>query len=122
LAGILINAVPLPFHLPYFKCQNVVITLISVSALVSIYYPLFYRFHNYVVIFVNVALFQLLLFMPSSIDNYINGHTNVIWVQQLLQLNLHTPWALPLVGTTIALMLLIISYLLTVKIYTAKDF
>ncbi|PKM78185.1 MAG: hypothetical protein CVU90_03960 [Firmicutes bacterium HGW-Firmicutes-15] len=122
LAGILVNISPLSFHLPYFKCQNVVITLISVSALVSIYYPLLYRFHNNVVIFVNVALSQLFLFMPSSIDNYINGHTNVSWVQQMLQYNLYTPWALSLLGITIALMLLIISYLLTVKIYTAKDF
>ena len=123
LTGILINFGIPSYHLPYLNWQNVVITLISVSLLVSIYYPLFYRFNNQVVIlFLNVIVFQLIFFMPSFVNDYINEHINETLVQQLLQLNMHTPWALPLLGTTIALMLLIISYLFTVKIYTAKDF
>ena len=123
LAGLLVKVSPLPFHIPYMNWQNVVITFINISLLISIYYPLFYRFYNgFVITIVNMVLFYLILFMPSFITTYIKEHINETLVQQLLQLNLYTPWALPLLGIIITLMLLILSYLLTVKIYTAKDF
>ncbi len=123
LAGLLVKASPLPFHIPYMNWQSIVIAFISMSFLISIYYPLFYwLYNNLAIVFVNMVFFYLIFFMPSFISTYIKEHMNETLVQHLLQLNLHTPWALPLLGITIALMLLIISYLFTVKIYSAKDF
>ena len=122
-AGWLVNISPLPFNLPYMNWKSVIITLILVSILISIYYPLFYRFYNQVVIFlINIVLFQLLFFFPSFISDYMNGHIDNSLVQQLLQLYLYTPWSLPLLGITSACLFLVVSYLFTIKIYTAKDF
>ncbi len=123
LTGILVNLGIPSYNLPYLNWESAVITLICLSFLVSIYYPLFYRFQNQVVIlFANVILFQFIWFMPGFINDYIRDHINETLVQHVLQFNLHTPWAIPLLGIAIALILLSISYLFTVKVYAAKDF
>jgi len=122
-AGLLINISPLPYHLPCLNWQNIAIALISISVLVSIYYPFFYRFYNQIVIIlVNVVLFQVLFFMPSYISDYMQGHMSEAWVQQLLQINMHTPWILPLIGITLASLPVVFSYWLTTRVYTARDF
>ncbi|MEN6349367.1 MAG: ABC-2 transporter permease [Syntrophomonas sp.] len=122
LAGLAVNISPLPFNIPFITWQEITITFIMCTVLAAIYFPICYKLsHGKALTFVYVILFQVAIFSPGGISDYVARHINEPWIQQLLSFNLNTPWGLPLIGASAAILLVILSYLLTVKIYMVKD-
>lgn len=122
LTGLLIKVSPLSFQVPSIRGLDVVITIISISILVSVALPIYHRFPSGSIFqIVHFILFLFFFFVPSYIGTFIKGNINESWVQQLLQLNLNSPWFLPLIGIIAAALFLIVSYPLSVKYYTAKE-
>lgn len=123
LVGLLANLFPLPWVVPFITWPNIVIAFISMALIISFYYPIFYKFYNNtVILFVNIILFQLFFFMPAYIESFFQHHHDDLWVRQLLLLMAQSPWVLPVLGIGIAVLLLIVSYHLTLKIYSHRDF
>lgn len=121
-AGLAVNISPLPFNIRFITWQEIVITFIMAPVLAAIYFPIFYKLsYGAASSLIYILLFQFALFGPNFIYEYINKHLNEPWIQQFLYINTNTPWLFPLIGAVVAILLIIISYLLTVKIYTAKD-
>lgn len=123
LVGLLAHLLPLPWPVPVITWPNIVIAFISVAFIISFYYPIFYKFYNNAVVVVtNIILFQLVFFMPTYVESFFNNHHDDLWVRQLLLLMVQSPWMLPVLGVGIAVLLLLVSYHLTIKIYSHKDF
>lgn len=123
LMGLLANLLPLPWAVPVITWPNIVIAFISMALIISFYYPIFYKFYNNAVVLItNVILFQLIFFMPTYVESFFQHHHNGLWVRQLLLLMVQSPWVLPVLGVGLAVLLLLVSYHLTIKIYSHKDF
>ncbi|MEN6328236.1 MAG: ABC-2 transporter permease [Syntrophomonas sp.] len=123
LVGLLAHLLPLPWVVPFITWPNIFIAFISMALIISFYYPIFYKFYNNtIVLFTNIILFQFFFFMPSYIESFFNNHHDDLRVRQLLLLMVQSPWVLPVLGVGFAALLLLVSYHLTLKIYSHRDF
>jgi hypothetical protein len=123
LMGLLVHLLPLPWAVPLITWPNIVIAFISMALIISFYYPVFYKFYNNVIVlFTNIILFQLVFFMPVYMESFFNNHSDAPWIRQLLLLTAQSPWVLPVGGAGFAVLLLLVSYRLTIEIYNRRDF
>lgn len=121
--GMLIKATPLPLHIISPSWKDIFYTLTSVCVMASLFFPLANKMRlGRGVQYINVITFMLIFFIPSYVNSYIKGHPHEVWIQVMWQLNSHSPCLLPLLCFLLALLLLALSFLITLRIYTNTEF
>jgi ABC-type transport system involved in multi-copper enzyme maturation permease subunit len=122
ITGLIFMLSPLPFPTRLINWQDAAITLVSVTLLVSIYLPVYYKMGGKWLQVINIVLFMLVFFAPSTLASYMHSHRQDQWVQWLVQMVGHNPHITSLLGIAFVAVLMLISYLISVHIYANQDF
>lgn len=120
-AVIITTGVPLPVR--YLNLDDTVFAFSSVALLASLYYPLYFRFGYALSRMINMVLFLALFFGPSALVGYVRQNADYGTAQQLaVRLQEFPSWALGTSALAAVMLLTVVSALISVKIYEAKDF
>lgn len=121
--GGIINISGLPFNPSMVSLTDLVTALASVAFLSSVYLPLYYKFGSAYTRMFNIALFLLVFFLPSTLVEILKKYGNREWFNGVINTIQSIPdWAIisALAGATLLFML--VSMLITMRIYKRKDF
>ncbi|MEN6462891.1 MAG: ABC-2 transporter permease [Syntrophomonas sp.] len=122
ITGLIFMLSPLPFPTRLINWQDAAITLVSVILLVSVYLPVYYKMGGKWLQVINIVLFMVVFFAPSTLAGYMHSHRQDQWVQWLVQTAGHNPHMTSWLGIAFVAVLMLISYLISVHIYTNQDF
>lgn len=106
-------------NLPLIHFIDIFATFVSIGILISIYYPLYFKFGSVNTRLLNVFWFLLAFSIPNSIAKILAENENIPLISFLKNIN---PLGLSLFVTFILIILLMISLFISLKIYTNKDF
>jgi ABC-type transport system involved in multi-copper enzyme maturation permease subunit len=120
--GFVMNLTPLPWEVRLIRWQDVVITLISVMLMSAVYFPVYYKIEGKWVQVINIVVFMVLFFAPANIFSLLSDNQHSNWVNGLFQIAGQNPLVLPSIGIVAALLLLVVSLLISLRIYQRKDF
>lgn len=123
IAGVMawiFNLIPWPWPTGFLKARDFLISFVDISLLAMIYLPLYYKFGWQATRVLNVVLFMMVFFIPGLLKNYILNNQSsqllLMFKRMLAQPNLFAGMVLAAV-----LVLLAISYLISLRIYLNKD-
>ena len=119
-AVIITTGVPLPVR--YLNLDDTVFAFSSVALLASLYYPLYFRFGYALSRMINMVLFLALFFGPSALVGYVRQNYYGTAQQLAVRLQEFPSWALGTSALAAVMLLTVVSALISVKIYEAKDF
>lgn len=109
----------------FINTNDIFLSLASIVLLSSVYYPLYLKLGYKYSRVINMLFFMIFFFIPSWITEYTTSNVdfNDPAVQNIIEIFLATPTILINGGLLlIALILALISYLISVRIYTNKEF
>ena len=99
-----------------------IITVISVFVLASLSLPICFKTGAQWIRVVNVVIFLLIFFAPVQIAEYMVNNPQTPWIRILIDMAGSQTWQLMLMGSVILLIILFISYYISLRIYINKDF
>lgn len=129
IALALVGAVGLGFHflLPVFNYRlinsiDIFTTFVSISLLAAISLPIYFKTGAQWTRVVNVVIFLVIFFAPAQIVGFLVKNNQQPWVQSLSQIAQNQNWLLSLTGLASLILLLLVSYFVSLRIYLNKDF
>jgi hypothetical protein len=122
LGGAVMKGIGLPFPLRYLNWFDVVGVTVSFLLLISFYLPFYFKFGYIRARLVNVLTFLFFFFVPTYVLNYYRENSEKEWFRQaMVFLDNNPAWLIGGLFSVLFLMLLL-SYLLSVKFYQAREF
>jgi ABC-2 type transport system permease protein len=122
LEGVIMKGLGLPFPRRYLNWVDVVGVVVSFLLLSSLYLPFYFKFGYIQARLFNALMFLLFFFVPAYVMNYYQENSTKEWFRQtIFFLDNHPAW---LIGGLIIVpfLMLLMSYLLSVKFYQAREF
>ena len=121
IIGLIFMQSPLPFPTRLINWQDAAITLVSVILMTSIYLPAYYKLGGKWLQVINIVLFMIIFFAPSTIVGYLNAHQQDQGVQWLVQTVVQNPYLASWLGIICVAGLMLISFLISLNIYRKQD-
>lgn len=121
-SGAVMKGIGLPFPQRYLSWFDVVGVAVSSFLLTSLYLPFYFKFGYIQARLFNVIMFLLFFFVPAYVMNYYHENSTKEWFRQVtVFLANHPAW---LIGGLIIVpfLMLLMSYLLSVKFYQGREF
>ncbi|MGI6467863.1 MAG: ABC-2 transporter permease [Syntrophomonadaceae bacterium] len=122
VVGLPFSLMPRPFDYRLINGSDVIITVISVFVLASLSLPICFKTGAQWIRVVNVVIFLLIFFAPVQIAEYMVNNPQTPWIRILIDMAGSQTWQLMLMGSVILLIILFISYYISLRIYINKDF
>ncbi|QZY55080.1 ABC-2 transporter permease [Crassaminicella profunda] len=121
--GAILNITGIFTSLRLINFIDIIAIFISMYLLMAIYYPLYFKFGTTYLKLVNIAFFMLVFFAPSTILKFLLENKDMPLIMDLINfINHTTPWQISLLIIFIVMLILILSFLVSLKIYKNKDF
>ncbi|MBB6216877.1 hypothetical protein HNQ80_002982 [Anaerosolibacter carboniphilus] len=120
--GVIANLAGFPFDIRYMNITDMLATFVSVGIWASLFLPFYFKYGATHIRIVNILFFLAVFFAPSFLIDFLSKE-NDSWISSILYQFNH--FASELVGLfifAVILFLLLISYFVSVRIYTKKDF
>lgn len=122
IIGLIFKLSPLPFPTRLINWQDAVVVLISVILLVSIYLPTYYKMGGKWLQVINVVLFMIIFFAPSTLASLMRNYRQVQSLQWITRATVQNPQVAVWLGIAFIGGLMLISYLISIHIYENQDF
>jgi ABC-type transport system involved in multi-copper enzyme maturation permease subunit len=122
IIGLFFHLAPLPFEHRLININDILITLISVLLLSAVSLPAYFKTGAQWLRVINIIVFMLIFFAPAQIARYVLENQHQPGLQKLIDLAQQNPWLLAVSSLVTLLVLLLLSYLLAVRIYSRRDF
>ncbi|MEQ8174519.1 MAG: ABC-2 transporter permease [Syntrophomonadaceae bacterium] len=129
IALVLVGVVGLLFHflLPVLNYRlmnsvDVFTTTVSIILLASVSLPIYFKTSAQWTRVVNVVVFLVLFFAPAQLAGYLVQNSQEPWVRSLAGLAGNQNWLLSLTGLAVLVVIILISYFISLRIYLNKDF
>ncbi|WP_418790781.1 ABC-2 transporter permease [Phosphitispora sp. TUW77] len=118
---IIIAGIPLPVR--HINLYDIVFAFFSVALLAALYYPVYFKFGYNISRMLNLVLFMVLFFGPGALLDYIRQKMDYTSAQQLASRLQDIPaWAPGTLALAVAVLLTVVSLIISLKIYETKDF
>lgn len=121
--GVIIN---ISGFLPEFRFINfidIITSFITMGFLMSLYYPFYFKFGSINIKLLNICFFMIFFFAPSSIVKFLVSNKDNPLLQDMVQIITNiSPSIFGLLMMCIVIIIMIISSLISVRIYQNKDF
>ena len=122
VVGIPFSLMPAPFDYRLLNGADVITTIICVLLLASLSLPIYFWAGATWIRAVNVVIFLLIFFAPVQIAEFLVNNPQRPWVQAVTSLVQNQSWQLILMGSVIMIVILLISYYISLRIYIKRDF
>lgn len=129
IALALVGAVGFIFHfmLPVLNHRlintfDIVTTAVSVILLAAVSLPIYFKTSAQWTRVVNIVAFLLIFFAPAQLAGYMIQNSREPWVVALAGAVQNQSWLLSLTGLASLIVVLLISYYVSLRIYLNKDF
>lgn len=122
LVGIPFSLMPAPFDYRLLNGVDVITTIICVLLLAALSLPIYFWTGAPWIRVVNIVIFLLIFFAPAQIAEFaVNNPQSpvIVAITNLLQ---YPSWQLILGGLTVMLVLMVVSYYISLRVYMTKDF
>ncbi len=106
----------------FVNLNDVFLSLASVLLLSSFYYPLYLKLGYKYSRIINMFFFMLFFFIPSWVTEYITSNEDITVIKTIEKLSTTPTILISVSFFAIALILALISYLISVRIYINKEF
>lgn len=121
--GAIMKLLGLSFPQRYLGWFDVLAVAISLSLLSSLYLPFYFKIGYIQARIFNVLAFLLFFFGPTYVVNYYRENSEKEIIQQVTAFLAHNPdWIIYVLGFMALLILLFISYLVSVRFYQRREF
>lgn len=129
IALLLVGAVGLIFHflLPVLNHRllntfDIITTTVSITLLAAVSLPIYFKTSAQWTRVVNVVIFLIIFFAPAQLIGYLAQNGQDPWVGSPVGLAGNQNWLLSLTGLAVLMVILFISYFISLRIYLNKDF
>jgi len=122
IVGLFFHLAPLPFDHRLINGNDIIIALISIVFLASISLPAYFKTGAQWMRVVNMIVFMLIFFAPAQITGFVLNNQEQVWLQNMLDLAQHNIGLLIISVAGILFILLALSYRLSLRIYSKRDF
>jgi len=122
VVGIPFSLMPAPFDYRLLNGTDVITTVICIVVLASLSLPIYFKTGAQWIRVVNIVIFLLIFFAPVQIAEFIVNNPQTPWIQVLMNMARNQAWQLTLIGSMALMIMLIISYYISLRIYMKKDF
>lgn len=119
--GILIKISPLSFDIRWPKFYDLMITFVSVSVLLAVYVPFYFKTGGRWLQVINILFFMFIFFAPIAVFNYFMKNQDQFLIKNLVQFFNENVFMVYLAAVMITLLMLAISFICSLKIYLNKD-
>lgn len=110
------------FYVRPINFVDITVAVFSVGIMGSIYLPLFFRFGNNIIRYVNVILFMLTFFLPGIIMEHLKKGQPSGITGQLIDILKDVPgWSVMLAVFMIIVIIVTVSLFISLRIYNNKD-
>ncbi|MEN6391095.1 MAG: ABC-2 transporter permease [Syntrophomonas sp.] len=121
VVGLLFHFLLPVLHYRLINLSDVFTTAVSVILLAAVSLPIYFKTSAQWARVVNVVVFLVLFFAPAQLVGYMqNGQEP--WVRNVAGLAGNQYWLLTLTGLAILMIVVLISYFISLRIYLNKDF
>jgi len=121
VAGLLINVSPLPFRVKYPELSDLIITFLSVGILLSVYIPVYFKTGGRWIQIVNVLFFLFIFFAPSTVFSYFMDNKERPLAIHMMRYFSENVLPVYLAAVFLTLLILAVSFICSLKIYSHKD-
>jgi len=121
IVGLIIMVSPLPFSVRYPKFYDLVITFFCVGILISVYLPVYFKTGGRYAQVVFIFFFMLMFFGPSTLFGYITKSQEHPLSKTLLLYTSENLLVVYLIAILITLIILAVSFVISLRIYLNKD-
>lgn len=112
-----------PIPIRFINSIDIIATFVTMVIINSLYYPFYFKFGYNFTRVANIILFLLIFFLPSNLIRYVKTNDNSLLIQSLLGLIKNTPgWMIGGGAVAVALAVMLVSLLISIKIYENKEF
>ena len=123
LVGFLMRSVGMPIPLRYVKISDVLAVVISLGLLVSVYFPVYFRYGYIKSRFFNIIIFLLAFFVPALAAPYFRGMGDFALLNQLgTRIAALAGWQLGVVAVLGVIVAMFLSMLISIKFYEKREF
>ncbi len=123
MIGAFLKLIGLPLIIRYMNRVDVLAVLTSISILCALYYPFYFKFGSMYMRIINMFFFMAVFFLPNILIKYLKqNYTQEEVIDLILNANQLMSWTRIGVIVTILCGVLLLSYLLSVRIYAKKEF
>jgi len=123
IVGFIGNTTGLLIFIGSISTLDIVLVVMSICIFSSIFYPVYFKFGVSRMKIFTVLIFMVLFFVPTSAIDYINQNTNNSLVQKYISfINATSGVTLNSLVLIIALILFLISLMVSIRIYNNKEF
>ncbi len=123
VVGLALKLLGMPINYRLVNGAELVAILMSIGILCSIYFPIYYKFGSANVRIFNIFLFLALFFGPVNIANYMKKNGNNEFITSVLETIRNIPeWMIMSGVVAIVLAIILVSMLITIRIYRKKEF
>lgn len=118
ITGALINISGVNLSVRFISFMDVVIAFLCLGLLVSLYYPIYFKFQSNILKIINIFFFITAFFLP----NFIVENRNENFIIKLFKLIENVPlWLLESYTLIFTLVVMFTSLFISIKIYNNKD-
>lgn len=123
LVGFIGNTTGMVIFIGYISLLDIVLIIMSISIFSSIYYPVYFKFGVSRIRMFNILIFMFLFFLPTLAIEYIKNNSNNLLVQKYTSfINDTNGFILNFSALIIGLIFLLISLMISIRIYNNKEF
>lgn len=123
VVGLILKSVGLPFPRYYMKPLDILIAFTCTVVIFSLYLPIYYKLGYLKSKAFNLIIFLVIFFTPSLLADLVKKRYSLNTIEQAVAFfNKQPSWLLTLLVVAVLLVLLYISYLLSVTFYRRREF
>lgn len=123
ITGALLKASGFPFPKYYLKIEDIVGTMISLILMISLYFPIYFKYGYLKSRIINFIMFFSFFLIPNLLISFLKDIYSKEQVSQLiLFLNSYPNWVIVVVLAGAACILMAISYFISVWVYSKREF
>ncbi|MDD2402646.1 MAG: ABC-2 transporter permease [Clostridia bacterium] len=121
--GAIMKSIGLPYPQNYITMSDVMGVVASLLIVSSIYLPFYYKFGYIRARVFNMIMFLIFFFVPTYLVNYIKENSEKEIIIQLTDiLQTISLWQIAVIVMFIMLVIMFISYLISLSVYKKRDF
>ncbi len=120
--GLVFHQLPSPLNNRLIKLSDITITVVSAMVLAAFSLPFYFKTGAQWLRIFNIIIFLIIFFAPVQIASYLVNNNQVYWVQNLTQATRDQSLMVLLISLSALLLVYLISYFISLRIYMNKDF
>lgn len=103
--------------------NDIITVLVGGGIFAAVFYPLYFKYGMVKMKFANIILFLIFMFLPSYIVEYAEKNPNSAVVKQVISVVANaSEWKINMLLAVVACIIVLISLLVSMRIYKNKDF